>query len=99
MSNDSVEKFYEGQPEAGPMPEAPMEALAPVEMPMPAEMPEAGAVDLAAESLAPAIEMPDYPGGRGGMDAVPMPSGDPAEVYAAAATPIGNRPPEMEMPG
>lgn len=93
MSNETVEKFYEGQPPEAPMPEAPIDSAAPMAMPMPAAMPSVEMESVSADAIAETIEMSDYPGGRGGMNAVPM-----SEADAGESATIGTHPPEMEMP-
>jgi hypothetical protein len=100
MSNETVEKFYEGQPPAAPMPEAPIDSGAPVAMSMPSSMPPAEAAYGAEETPeAAVIEMDDYPDGRGGMNAVPMSEGPATEAFSSLpGEPIGEMPPETEMP-
>lgn len=100
MSNESVEKFYEGQPPAAPMPEAPIDSGVPTPMSMPSEMPATEAAYGAEEAPeAPVIEMDDYPGGRGGMNAVPLSEGAATETFSSRpGEPIGERPPASEMP-
>jgi hypothetical protein len=96
-------KRYVGQPSAAPMPGGPEKietsprtsaGTAP-----PAEMRDrsaAGRADLAIDA------MEGYPGGRGGMNKVPMPTATESTSVGAItprpSVPIGRQPPATKMP-
>ena len=108
MASEPVAKTYAGLPPKAPMPEHPITSAMPPAMPMPSAMPAAGETRAPNGSEAPqhgpkpseaTLEMKDYPGGRGGMNMVPVSAAGPAAPPPSRpGVPIGARPPASEMP-
>ena len=99
MSDELIQKTYEGQPPETSMPEHPISGEMPTGMPMPSIMPDPEAAFEAVADAGAVIHMDDYPHGRGGMNTVPLSGDSGGETPSIdSSDPIGGQPPEMSMP-